>query len=200
MAVVEAYPLHWPLGWKRTSDNRRKRGKFICTVATARDEVYSELRKLAARNIIVSSDVPLRKDGLMIGSDVRPDDPGVAVYFKLKDRDMCLACDQYDLLSHNLRAIAKTLDALRGIERWGASDMLERAFTGFMALPEVTSTPWREVLDFAIDESVTEESIAAKFRALAKQHHPDAGGSVETMQTVIKAKDQAVAFIRGLKP
>ena len=47
-----------------------------------------------------------------------------------------------------MQAIAKTIEALRGINRWGTGDMMEAAFKGFSALPAPdTNKPWREVLD-----------------------------------------------------
>ncbi|HGG04708.1 MAG TPA: hypothetical protein ENK28_04565 [Aliiroseovarius sp.] len=34
-----------------------------------------------------------------------------------------------------MRAIGKTLEALRGIDRWGTAEFLNQAFQGFTALP-----------------------------------------------------------------
>src|SRR3546814_19053229 len=48
---------------------------------------------------------------------------------------MTFACDRWDTVRDNVRAIGKTIEAIRGIERWGASDMMERAFSAFEALP-----------------------------------------------------------------
>lgn len=36
---IEAYPLLWPDGWKRTPHNSRKRSRFKTTFAVARGEV-----------------------------------------------------------------------------------------------------------------------------------------------------------------
>jgi hypothetical protein len=48
---------------------------------------------------------------------------------------MCFACDRWDSVADNVQAIRKTIEALRGIERWGTGDMVQRAFAGFVALP-----------------------------------------------------------------
>src|SRR5262245_54177038 len=68
---------------------------------------------------------------------------GSAVYFTHKGRQMCFACDRWDKMEDNLHAVSKTIEALRGIERWGTGEMVQQAFTGFVALPG--NSPW-EVL------------------------------------------------------
>lgn len=45
-----------------------------------------------------------------------------------------IACDLYKTVGWNLAAIAFTLKALRQIDRYGTSSLLERSFKGFMAL------------------------------------------------------------------
>lgn len=44
--MTEAYPLAWPTGWKRTKYPQR--APFKTTFATARDDVFDELRLLGA--------------------------------------------------------------------------------------------------------------------------------------------------------
>lgn len=73
----------------------------------------------------------------------------------------------------NLWAIVLTIRALRQIDRAGASDMLDRAFTGFQALPAPT-VEWWQVL--GVEPDVADVIIRARYRELVKQHHPDAGG------------------------
>jgi hypothetical protein len=118
-------------------------------------------------------------------------DPGVAVYFKRAKKSMVFACDKYRNTCDNIYAIAKTIDAMRGIERWGASDMMERAFTGFTALPEKASTPWRDVLGFNSGEIIGVTQVEARFRELAQKHHPDMGGDRNQFEAVVAAREQA---------
>jgi hypothetical protein len=125
------------------------------------------------RDVTISSDIPLRADGLPRADRGEPSDPGIAVYFKLDGRDLSFACDSYEATRDNLRALALTIEALRGIQRWGASDLMDRAFRGFAALPEKATSPWRETLGFKPDELVTLEKIEIRFRDLVKKHHPD---------------------------
>ena len=53
-------------------------------------------------------------------------------------------------VEESLAAIAATLDAMRAIERHGGARVLERAFTGFTAVPAPDARKhWREVFGFA---------------------------------------------------
>jgi len=167
-----AYPLAWPMGWGRTS--RRSRSRYSDrSVAMARIELTDELRLMGARDVVISSNLQLRNDGLPRSGQRQPLDPGVAVYFKRKGKDGCFACDTWLSVEDNLWAIVLTIRALRQIDRAGASDMLDRAFTGFQALP-APSSEWWQVL--GVEPDVAEVLVRARYRELVKQHHTDAGG------------------------
>lgn len=195
---IEAYPLCWPTGWKRTI--YRKSSKFKTSFAVARDGLFRELKLLGVHmaqswetpRIVLSSNIPLRRDGLPLAGQSNPKDPGIAVYFKLDGKPMVFACDQYHKVEENLYAITKTVEALRGIKRWGASEMMERSFTGFTALPPPkVKRPWYEVLEFAGPFN-TEEIIMDRYRKLAQIHHPDKGGSTAMMAEINAAKDEGM--------
>lgn len=189
--MIESYPLYWPDGWKRTSYYQRKQNnQFIKSFAVARDQLLHEVSMLGGRNVILSTNIPLRNDGLPYANFREPEDPGVAIYFNYKDRPMCFACDKYRYTRENIRAISLTIGALRGIERWGASDMMERAFRGFAAI-EDKSNSWRDVLGFKPDERPTADEIDARFREQVKIHHPDSGGDARKFQLIISAREQA---------
>jgi hypothetical protein len=59
--MIEAYPLQWPVGYKRTS--RQQSGRFDTSFGAARDKIVKELRLMGARDVIISTNVPLRQDG-----------------------------------------------------------------------------------------------------------------------------------------
>ena len=92
--MAEAYPLHWPEGWKRTS--YRIRSKFKTGFGAARNLLFAELDRMGASKVIVSTNIPLRNDGLP-RANMRPDggDTGVAVYFQRKGKPVVFACDKY---------------------------------------------------------------------------------------------------------
>lgn len=189
MAVdhVVKFPLLWPPGWRRAK--WRKTAPFKVSPSQARQEMLEELDRLGATQIVITSDQPVNRDGSLSLARRYIFDTGVAVYFKRKGRDVVLACDQYEEIHDNLRAIGKTVEAMRGIERWGASDMLDRAFTGFEALP--APEQWWQVLGVPSTAGKTE--ITAAYRRAAASAHPDRGGSDAAMSRLNAARDAALA-------
>ncbi len=183
--MIEAFPLHWAPGYKRTEPHKRIDSKFKQTMDGSQRFLRDELRKLGARDLIISTNIPVRQDGGMHASymDKLFPDPGVAIYFKYQKKDVTMCCDQYRRVWENIYALGKGIEALRGMERWGVSDFIERAFTGFTALPENTTSTsgfrkWFEILGVA--EYATEDQIKTAYREKAKKHHPDVVGVVNS--------------------
>lgn len=143
----QSYPLHWPLGQERTI--RPTQSKFRTTFSSARSRLTNELKLLKAKAVIISTNIPLKNDGLPYAS-YKLDDSGVAVYFTYKDKAMVFACDRWKSPQDNIYAIALTIGALRGIDRWGSGDMLERSFMGFQALPAPDSSSPSETVYFTL--------------------------------------------------
>lgn len=195
---VEAYPLCWPVGRPRAT--RHEHAAFKTAFGKARDACLGEIYLLGGRRAIISTNIPLKRDGLPY-ADSRSNvaDTGVAVYFDYKKRQMCFACDRWWKAEDNMQAIAKTIAALRGVARWGTGDMMEAAFTGFAALPPpdaVQGRGWRQVL--GLNGSATLEQAKDNYRRLSAVHHPDKpGGSHDAMSELNWAWAQAQA---GLAP
>jgi len=193
--MVESYPLQWPQGWQRTE--RPVRAIFgDHSRNTAVYEVLHEIRLLGGKNPIISSNLTLRLDGLPRSGQRAPEDQGVAVYFDLHGGQQCFPCDRWTKIEHNLWAIAKSIAALRGLERWGAKDMVHAAFRGFRALPAPEDViirehhkPWHEVLE--ISPEASEDIRKAAYRAKVKRAHPDAGGTREAWEKIQKAGKEA---------
>lgn len=189
--MIEAYPLCWPAGYPRST--QQKYSRFKTTLAHARDFVKEEVRRLGATDLIISSNVPTRKDGELHGDWQRfkVKDHGAAVYFTLNGKQVCLCCDTYERIYDNLRAIGRTIEALRQIDRDGVSDFLNRAFAGFTAIPERTGKPscW-DVL--GMEPTKDEAAITKRYKELAKAAHPDAGGSDEAFTALAKAYKEAL--------
>lgn len=215
---IEAYPLCWPAGWPRREAARREHARFFGvtessskrfdgstvyykrkrdkTVAEARDFLKSELARLGARDVVISTNMRTRQDGEISGSASAPADPGVAVYFRLKGNDRCFPCDRWSTVADNLWAIGKSIEAMRGLERWGAERMVDAAFTGFRALPETTgASRWREVLGLGAGV-VSADDVRSSYRRLALERHPDKNGGDEGPFLELKAAfDQALQEI-----
>jgi hypothetical protein len=183
-AMIEAYPLHWPPSHERTPACARDIARFDTTMARARDALIREIKIMTGTQrygdakIIISTNVPLRNDGLPKANRSEPNDPGVAVYFMDHGKQKCFPCDRWTSIADNMQAIAKTLDALRGIERWGSRELHNAAYAGFDALPAPTQIrPWWQVLGVYAHTSTAE--VEAAYRVKRSEAHPDRGGSLE---------------------
>lgn len=210
------YPLAWPVGWPRRKAIERERARFgrrgepragggwrplnQISVSAGLARLDSEARaftrpgrawRIDPDRIIVSTNVPTRRDGLPSGNHGEPADPGVAVYFDFDGKPCVLACDKWDRVADNLAAIAAHLGVIRAMERWGVG-RLSQAFTGYLALPAPGGSEaetWWRVLGVAHDAPL--EVIKEAYRTAARKAHPDAGGSSDTMARVNAAWDQA---------
>jgi hypothetical protein len=151
--------------------------------------VREQVRLLSGTEVVISSNLPLRRDGMPYARETGIRDFGAAVYFNLNKRPVVFACDRWDSIAANVRAIAKTVEALRGIERWGSGDMARQAFTGFVALPPIQQ--WWQVLE--VPSTATQAQIEDAYRRLASAHHPDKlNGDADLMARINRARDQAM--------
>ena len=173
-------PLKWPEGWPRAKT--RSPAKFDMSLDRAERYLDWEIERLGGTYPLITHD---RFKG---SSD--PVDPGVAVYFTVKGKQRVFACDRWNAVRDNIRAISKTIEALRGIERWGASEMMERAFSAFTALP---APSWRDELGFPLDSMPTGHELETRFRELAKRWHPDKpDGNAEKFKAITAAREAAL--------
>lgn len=192
--MISAYPLHWPTGWPRTQSPGYPLFKAGTIDYEAKD-VIRELELMKATSIVINSNMQYRQDGMPYTRQSVAD-TGVAVYFKLDGEEQCMPCDEWHRLEDNLRAVAKTVNALRGIERWGARSMAKAAFRGFKALPsESTVTPytarrWHEVLE--VVPTASAETIRAAYKSMLLKVHPDHGGKDAAFAEVQAAYKQGM--------
>lgn len=209
--TVSAYPLHWPQGFPRTAPESRQRARFgsrnaqgwgnrPLTIAQARERLLEEIGRFTRMGqpwridpseVVISSNVPVRRDGLPRSGSRDPDDPGVAVYLSLDGDPHVFPCDAWDRVADNIAAVAAHLGALRGIERWGVGD-LRQAFTGWRALPDPESAggrSWRDVL--GVSPTASPEEARAAYLRRRREAHPDNGGSTAQFHAVQKAWQQA---------
>jgi hypothetical protein len=201
-SMIEAFPLHWPPGRKRTQFRKRAvfhrriagerwTTKEKLTIADGRDRTKKELGMLGAKRVIISSNLRLKQDGEPMSAQREPDDPGIAVYFHLNNLPHCLSCDSWDRAADNLAAIAKHVEAMRGQLRWGVADIASM-FAGFKALPGAIVTPAAmtptEAAHFVAKHSDVTWSVIlesetwfeAAYRQSVKRLHPDVNGGAES--------------------
>jgi hypothetical protein len=205
--MTQAYPLQWPLGWPRTAnarkqDARNRWGKKSnntrrsWTFSEARDELFNELQRFGASNIVLSTNFQLTQAGIPSRNFGIPEDQGVAIYFTVKGKSMVMAQDGYTRAEENLRSLALVLKYLRGVEELGGGTMMEKTFDGFMAIPAPKEArTWREVFGFGPGR-VSREQVDAAYRQASKKAHPDApGGSHDAMSDLNRAREEALREI-----
>lgn len=205
---ITRYPLSWPAGWSRIPSHQRKRAAFhqrktaygsqrpdgsrsswtqkdALSVGQALTRLEGELSRLGAAAIVISSNMRVRQDGLPYSQQAKNlDDPGVAVYFRLKGAPRALACDKWTSAADNIAAIAGHINAIRAVDRYGVGT-LEQAFAGYAALPP-SAVDWWLVLD--VSRMATTEQVEEAFRMKARAAHPDAGGRHEDMARLSEAR------------
>lgn len=209
--MTDAWPLHWPEGWPRTPAHLRKFNWQLKTATFERSmaQLMAEVRMLGGRELVISSNLPLRRDGLPYVQTRRIEDPGVAVYFRRGQRRVAMARDAFDNVAHNLRSLGLAIEHLRGLERHGGGTMMDRAFDGFAQLPPPDGAngggaaprdrDWWDVLEIAgqvdalrgFPPDLQRAAIDAAYKGQARKRHPDAGGSEAAMVELNRARDQA---------
>lgn len=207
MKAADAFPLRWPEGWPRTPLAQRARSPYKVTPERATGDLVRSLKLLGASSgsIVISTNIPVRRDGLPYANVREPEDAGVAVWWITRAHgERVLACDRWRKVHENIRAIGLAVDGLRAIDRAGASQILHRAYSAFAALPaapdRVPEQPWWTVLGFneKVLEVLSIPVIEARHRELSRTAHPDRGGSHEAMTELNRALAQARAhFEKG---
>lgn len=201
MAVlqVDAFPCAWPVGWLRTPLQKRKFSNYQKSFVDSRDSIVSQLKRLGAKEIIVSTNQPLRRDGLPAAVTIEPEDPAVAVYWVDDQGSRVIACDRWRKLRENMRAVDVSIGALAALQRAGATQILEKAYDGFAALAadNQRQRPWRVVFG-AEPEYVPQsfEELKSLYHKLLLTVHPDvqgSGGSNEALRELMAAYKQASA-------
>lgn len=209
------YPLQWPEGRARTKPTDRRISRFggrgdrvhgMSPYESAK-HLLEEMRKLGASHVTITSELPTRNDGLPY-SDGRTKEPGIAVWFVQQGVERVFACDVWRSAAENMHAITLSVEAMRGLDRWGMADVVRLAFAGFAALPsgdpETPPAPikrhWREVLGMTgigVSGCDPEDVLAiakARHRRMIAAAHPDAGVGDHALAAEINAAlDEAMA-------
>lgn len=119
-----------------TPPAEREVSKFSADYNQTLDELVSEILKLDGSDVILQGFWPksnMRNDGWPLAT-AKSDCPGVIVSFSSRFGNLSYHADLYKQWRDNLRGIAKTLEALRAIRRYGTVAGDEQ-YRGFVALP-----------------------------------------------------------------
>jgi hypothetical protein len=190
--TATAYPLTWPEMFPRS--RTRKKSAFRTSLAGALENVSKSLEAFGRESGKRVSDIILSSN-VSLGNN-KPADPGIAVWFSWDGMTICIPVDCYEKPEENLQAIHHILEARRTELRHGTLQLVKATMTGFKALPPPPGSkpkrPWWEVLDFPTGTNPTREGIEARYKMLAKERHPDAGGTQEAMAELNAAKVEAL--------
>lgn len=194
--VTQASPLQWPAGWPRTlspQDSRFGSSMSKPHIGLACDDIQLELTRFDARDIIISTNLNYKKDGMPYANQKQPSDKGAAVYFTKDGKQLVIACDTFNKIGCNLWAIKKTIEAIRGIDRWGCSEISNRAFTGFAALPS-SDKPWWEILE--VSRYDNPQTVKESYLRLSKLYYPKLSDSDDThFKKITEAYEQFKATL-----
>lgn len=131
--------------WTYPSHEGRRRSAytFRASWSSTLELLGSELEKLNASDAVIECFLrpgDIRMDGFPRGDAKVPVHPGVAVHFDSDVGHLRYATDAYQTYQANIRAIALSLEALRAVDRYGATEGREQ-YRGFAALPPGTPMP-----------------------------------------------------------
>lgn len=190
------YPLQWPEGWGRTPVHQRTNPPYRAPLEDTRFLILEELRLLITGRssgqirCTLSSDMITRRDGTFYTNPEEPRDPGAAVWWVDARGDLCaIACDAWNTVQGNLRAIALNIKHMRAVERTKATQIFARMTQNFKvhALAAMNPVPTRpkcaDILGleaWPVPREVIESAYRQRARKLAKTDHPDVPGSDPT--------------------
>lgn len=221
--AIRAYPLSWPPHVQRTREPAHSRFAVVTTAGSsygykrrvertlhsAYQELVIELNRIKAKNVIISTNIPVRNDGTPF-SDRKPvgGDCGVAVYWSIVTKrngrtqmdPHSIQCDSWRTVADNIHAITLSLEAMRGVERWGAIKMtvamagLRLLAAGDAEVSAVTRRHWREVLEVPFDgwtlEAPLEAVLAfakAQYKKVTARFHHDTDASEDAKERMVEA-------------
>lgn len=145
---------------------------------------------------------------MKIEQDLLGGTAGAKITFDRGGKRYVSACDTYDNEKDNLRAaqlaieytyrIADVYDVDFGES--GQVDLIDRLFLPFEATPDpnimmLPSGSWHDVL--GVDKDASEAAIRNAYRALARDHHPDAGGDAETFKRIRAAYEEGIEHVKS---
>lgn len=197
---ITQLPVVWP--GQPTPTWKRSRAPFKTIETKALALLEREVRMLGGKNVEIAVDVEprmIRQDG-MLYANARPKSPGVILSFDTKQGRLAFPCDRFAYFWSNIDAIARSLEDLRRVDRYGVQQ--GKQYTGFKALPEKTGATLTtaQAAEIIIREAgatstrpgdlLANATSARDFIRLARNRaHPDrSGGAADRFAAVEEAK------------
>lgn len=181
-----------------------KSSRFAVAAKAVWELLQRELRQVDALSAVLELDAPAHRIQKRSGewiADARPNDPGVVLTIERRGKPpMQMVCRRFRAWMDNVYAIARSLEALRMVDRYGCTSSGEQ-YVGFAALPapgKSARDTVQEAVDLIHEVSgdiatregwVHQDSIAAAIRMA----HPDHGGTAERLTRVLEARKTLAA-------
>ena len=168
-----------------------KRRRFTAQPKTIQRDLRKVITQMGATSLKVSQDI---FEGT---AEIVFDRAGQRYVFR---------CSKYDEALDNLRAAQLTITYLwRALEEYGVTSetqtldqVFAQFFLGFAATPDDTvlllgsgQEEWWKIL--GVEPEADREAIRNAYRALARLHHPDAGGNPTEFKRLRNAYEEALA-------
>lgn len=197
-----------------TPEAKRRTSPFRAGWQTTLNELGRELELLHATDMLLELDVAhagIRRDG-MLRADARVGHHGVRVSFLTRDHGaLSYTCDTYDRAygklrpwQANVRAVALTLERLRDIDRYGATQgeqyvgfkAIEAADPGRMTRSDAI-THLAEMYGIAIEHfPVDASSLRSSWKRAQRLAHPDLHGGDRATWDLVDEIGRALGFDR----
>ena len=188
--------------WPRELTEARKPNPFFTDLPDSKKLLRYEVGRLDGERIVVQ--VALVEDDFRVDGTpkLRAEyyHPGVIVNFESKHGPLRYMTDEFDSWPANLHAVARGLEALRKLERYGISSRGEQ-YTGWRQLEsggmgrEAAIELLREWGGLIPLHAEDPERIKSAYRRSAQVTHPDTGGSEHMFNAVQTARDRLLALL-----
>lgn len=200
-----------PLGeWSEPSKIIHMEGSFRAEHEDTLTMICAELGKLRVKAAVLEVDVSKRNDARgkkCLSRWVDVNTPRVRLSFKHPQMgDLQYPCNTYRNWTHNVRAIALTLEAQRSMERYGASTKGQQ-YRGWQQLPPPEQPKAERDGPETVEEAAqlvaelsgnplegdaalrNEKMYRFMFKDAVKQAHPDLGGEASDFRALQVAKE-----------
>ena len=205
-----------PISDRTQFTGKHQQSKFLVRWSDVLDLLQREYDALKGKRLVIEVDVPesgIRNDGLL-RTNAKASSPAVRVAFESKHGPITMATDRFvrqayrstsmDDWQHNVYAIAKSLEALRMVDRYGITKRGEQ-YTGWKALPPGAGVaPTGMTVELAIEvidresgwtaggDVLTNVQLWRAVRDAKARTHPDRNGGYRSRWDAVEQAEQVL--------
>lgn len=151
----------------------------------------------------LSSNMITKRDGSFFANPDEPVDPGAAVWWLDHAGELCvIACDAWNTVQGNFRAIALNIRHMRAVQRTKATQIFGRMQQSFRIHTLAAENPVHEKPPCAqvlgLERwPVARDELNRVFRQLAKARHPDRGADEAEFKQISDAYAECLQQLAG---